>query len=481
MVKNVFILFVFSILSVPVARGSKTCMEPAEKFLKVQGHPGEVVMELALGSEGFWSSTVQDVTSGTDISEYFKTGPVNQSDTLHWAVTVARFLPAENRLVPHEIKFTLHCYIDGHTKPFFRRGVLLANKASTDNVTSMIEFTIFKDTPVGSVLYLMHLHYPTVSSANLVFTVIHEDGLNDVSAQYLNVTKTGVITLKKSLESFSDQLLLLLLHKKLPAPGETVPVVVYVVEVMTPIDPEASSEQTPRFVLEHCQSRHCHVGVYRVEADSQGKGELTSITPSQLLAMCSCTVNYFIIGGNPESYRQFFSINSSTGAVYHEASDPSGKFYKFFLVIKAQNSMVHYLFDTALLFIQLIGSNPLSELAPTTSLSRTYQTRSTPPITTTPNISRKVFGFFPSLDEPAQQFTDIVNKIRHFSTQPSTAIADKTKGPAEDEEMATLEGGVTVQPERQWLSNSASRDRWNILILSLDLLVLAGHYIDVFE
>ncbi|CAL1535941.1 unnamed protein product [Lymnaea stagnalis] len=96
--------------------GVNGCISPSEEVHAFEGFEGENVVYLYLETAGFWSCTVLDEASGADMSGYFKTIMLNDSQPLVRVIRVFKSLPSTGRHSFRILQITCHCTVDGASK-----------------------------------------------------------------------------------------------------------------------------------------------------------------------------------------------------------------------------------------------------------------------------------------------------------------------------------------------------------------------------
>ncbi|KAH9498926.1 hypothetical protein Btru_005365, partial [Bulinus truncatus] len=196
---------------VPV-EDTHNCLEPEENLPFIRGFVGEKILSLTLLKYGIWSSSVQDITTGEDISHSFSVSRTNETDPFVWTMQVANPLPLNLRTESHELIFTIHCTVHSISTLYIRRATLLPQQQDDESIHILIAITVWESTIVHAIAAELY-RVLNVSDTALSLIVLRDGQINEVESLYLELTKNGVITLQQSLNSSSEEIFLYILRR----------------------------------------------------------------------------------------------------------------------------------------------------------------------------------------------------------------------------------------------------------------------------
>ncbi|KAK0055964.1 cadherin-99C [Biomphalaria pfeifferi] len=331
--------------------GCQDCVEPDQTVYTIKGLVGETIVNLSLLSDGYWSTSVLDITSGQEISSCFSTSLENETNT--WLLQIAKHLPLNLRRESHDLLFTLHCTVKTITKPFIRRAILLPQPVNDQFIHPLVDIYIPKNANVRSILSELYCVL-NVSATELSLTLVRDEHINDQEAFFFDMSKNGVVTLKQSLNSSREDIFLIILRRIMSSCTELVPVLVLVTSENSR-NLTGQCENHPAFKLQNCSSFSCQIDVYRTEIQATFQGDITNLTPSAIYAEDSegRQTSYFFLTGNPRNYDQVFSLHPDTGIVNTSGLNFSSSQQPFYMIIRAQVKSSPSCYDKVLLYIKI--------------------------------------------------------------------------------------------------------------------------------
>ncbi|CAL1535943.1 unnamed protein product, partial [Lymnaea stagnalis] len=244
---------------------------------------------------------------------------------------------------------------------------------------SLVEFSVSKCTKKNSVIRELHKDF-MVGDTALVFKVMREGTINVVELSMFQVTRNGVITVSGSLDEHEGHTYLLMLKLIKPdnKSSEIVPVAIHVLgefQNSTLDDGSVSTvkptQHAPRFVNTKCAStQECYVQVYSSEIPKHHKGKIFNLIPCEIQVEEAYkeTVSYLLVGGNPSSYLDMFTINSENGDLYTLHLDLLKYSLSFFIIVQAMsNNPDHQHHESALVYVHVLVEEEAVKTSQTTA------------------------------------------------------------------------------------------------------------------